>query len=91
MVTEYIPSAYEDGEIRGTAIVNVPKNVHFGYRVQVYQTLMEISGTDVISSHYGETFTLPNVSKGTYRTIVDLLSEHPAEPSFKFRPRGGHP
>jgi hypothetical protein len=31
---------------------------------------------------------MPNVSKRTFRTIVDLLSEHQSEPTFQFRARG---
>lgn len=88
MSTEYIPSAYEDGELYGTAIVRVSRNVQFGYRVQVYQALMEMSGTDVIPSHSGDSFSIPYVSKGTYRAIVDRLCAHPSCPSFTFKPRG---
>ena len=79
---------YDTDQIFGTALVKVNRNVQFGYRVEVYLELMNIAGADVLASYMGDLFTIPNISKSTFKVMVDRLADHPATPMFKFRPRG---
>lgn len=85
---EDMPGPFEDGEIFGTVTVRTDRKCPFGFRVQLYMSLLEISRADIISNYDGTILTMPNVSKRTFRTIVDLLSEHQSEPTFQFRARG---
>lgn len=87
-IEDDIVSPFDGGEIFGTVTVRTGKTCPFGFRVQLYMSLLEISRSDIISNYDGTILTLPNVSKRTFRTMVDLLSEHQAEPSFQFKARG---
>ncbi len=79
---------FESEYLMGTAQVRVGKNIQFGYRVDLYLNLVEISGADVLPSFVGDLFTIPNIPKSTFRVIVDRLADHPSMPSFRFKPRG---
>lgn len=90
MATDYEVSEYENGEMYGTVVIKIPNlhTVQFGYRADLYFTLMNMTSSDVIPSFKGDEFSVPNVPKSTFRAIVDNLSDHPAKPWFNFIPGG---
>lgn len=90
MPNEYEISDFENGEMFGTVVIKIPNSNHvqFGYKADLYYSLMNMTSSDVISSYKGDEFSVPNVPKSTFRAIVDNLSDHPSNPWFSFIPGG---
>jgi hypothetical protein len=86
---EFEVSDFEHGDVYGTVIVKISDNkIKFGYRADLYFQLINMVSSDVVSSNKGDEFTIPNVPRGTFRAIVEGLSDHPSKPWFKFTPGG---